>query len=212
MIGKLIKFVITVAIILALFVGACYLGSEVLDIDFCEDVVEFIEDMFDGMSSSARADSVGEYKHRVGELIDNTGDLECIDMNNYEQFVEFIDKESFLKFSEFIKDAYVSNGGEAYAFFVSISSPHSGDPMIIGVGIESSGRICRCMVLRHNEDNGANPDEYAQRFNGVDYEQFGSVAEEVLASEYPETAETVIEAIEISLAFAELLKETRPIK
>ena len=208
MIGKLIKFVITIAIILALFVGACYLGSEAFDIEFCDDVVEFIEDMFDGSSSSSSADNVGEYKYRVGELIDNAGDLECIDMNNYEKFAEHIDKETFVKFSEYIKDAYISNGGEAYAFFLSISSPNSGDPMIIGVGIESTGRISRCRVFEHDEMDGANPNEYAERFNGVEYEQFESVAEEVLAGEYPETAETVIEAIAISLAFAELLAET----
>ena len=76
LIGKLIKFVIILSVILGLLVGALYLGSEVLDLEFCDDIVDGLEDLFDeifdGSSSSARKDAIlpgaGELKHIEGDF------------------------------------------------------------------------------------------------------------------------------------------------
>ena len=47
LLGKLIKFVIVFLIIVVIFSAIMYVGSEVLDIEFCEDILEGMEDFFE---------------------------------------------------------------------------------------------------------------------------------------------------------------------
>ena len=50
---KLVKIAVILLIIAALFVGFCYVGDEFLDIDFCDEVIDEIEDIFANESSES---------------------------------------------------------------------------------------------------------------------------------------------------------------
>ena len=71
---KLVKIAVILLIIAALFVGFCYVGDEFLDIDFCEEVIDEIEDIFANASSESgeknKNDGVGTYELHYNFMLD----------------------------------------------------------------------------------------------------------------------------------------------
>ena len=161
LIGKLIKFVIILSVILGLLVGALYLGSEVLDLEFCDDIIDGLEDlfdeMFDGSSSSGRDESV----------LPGCGELKPIDeIHNYENMPGTIEW------------AQVDSDGAGYVICVVCHWEECNGPIILNVGVSHDGVVKGARVLESSGNEEKDVDGMAESFIGSTldglFERFGN--------------------------------------
>lgn len=195
LIGKLIKFVVIVAIILALLVGLLYVGSEVLDLDFCEEIVEELEDVIDDLFDGIGSDSRGEYKPEEDRLLEEV-------FPGYHNF--YIVNTSNLPDS--IAEAYEVEDKAGYAFVVRASNTYSGAPIEIYIGVHSDGTVNGVRLRNHSEPQpGVDLFEYATRFEGMNINEIGDRYDEMLISGATTSSSAVVTAITHALIATDIL-------
>ena len=196
LIGKLIKFVVIVAIILALLVGLLYVGSEVLDLDFCEEIVDELEDVIDDLFDGHHGDSRGENpKTEEDRLLEEV-------FPGYHNF--YIVNTSNLPDS--IAEAYEVENKAGYAFVVRASNTYSGAPIEIYIGVHSDGTVNGVRLRNHSEPQpGVDLFEYVTRFEGMNINEIGDRYDEMLISSATTSSSAVITAITHALIATDIL-------
>ena len=154
LIGKLIKFVIILAVIIAIPLGVLYVGSEVFDLDVCEEILDEMEDFFDDVFDGA-SDGKAEMQKEYHELLPNAKELNRIALDEYGSVPKTI--------SEVYRDV----DGAGYVMTVNtVTSYTTGEPMTFSIGINSEGTITGLKMLVYTETKDFGRDEYLNRFVG----------------------------------------------
>ena len=148
LIGKLIKFVIILAVILGLLVGALYLGSEVFDLEFCDDIIDGLEDVFDDLfdhsSSASGNDSV----------LPGAKEFKPVEVYSYSNMPSTIEY------------ANVDCDGAGYVVCVVCRWENCSGPIVMEVGIDREGTVRGARVLEFSDSDGKDPNEMANSFLG----------------------------------------------